>query len=73
MSSFRARPLLPANRAISPTVLGTQGRTIYILLSSDSDLNLFGTLIAQAGFVARLVAEHSIVIETFLIYELQPV
>ena len=46
---------------------------VYILLSSDSDLDLFGALIAQAGFAARLVAERSIVIETLLIYELQPV
>lgn len=46
---------------------------VYILLSSDSDLNLFGMLITQAGFAARLVAERSIVIETFLIYELRPV
>ena len=44
---------------------------VYILLSSDSDLDLFGALIAQAGFAARLVAERSIVIETLLIYELQ--
>jgi methylase of polypeptide subunit release factors len=46
---------------------------VYILLSSDSDLDLFGALIAQAGFAARLVAERSVVIETLLIYELQPV
>jgi release factor glutamine methyltransferase len=46
---------------------------VYILLSSDSDLDLFGALIAEAGFAARLVAERSIVIETLLIYELQPV
>ena len=45
---------------------------VYILLSSDCDLNLFGMLITQAGFAARLVAERSIVIETFLIYELRP-
>ena len=46
---------------------------VYILLSSDSDLDLFGALIAEAGFAARLVAERSIMIETLLIYELQPV
>src|SRR5436190_23271023 len=46
---------------------------VYILLSSDSDLDLFGALIAQAGFGARLVAERSILIETLLIYELRPV
>jgi release factor glutamine methyltransferase len=50
----------------------TDGGCVYILLSSDSDLDLFGMLIAQAGFVPRLIAERSIVIETFLIYELQP-
>jgi release factor glutamine methyltransferase len=51
--------------------LTVDGR-VYILLSSDSDLDLFGALIAEAGFAARLVAERSIMIETLLIYELQP-
>ena len=36
---------------------------MYVMVSSDSDLDLFGTLIDQAGFRARLVHEHSIYIE----------
>jgi release factor glutamine methyltransferase len=47
------------------------GGSLYILLSSDSDLNLFGALIAKARFQARLVAERSIFIESLIIYALQ--
>jgi release factor glutamine methyltransferase len=47
------------------------GGRVYILLSSDSDLDLFSTLIARARFTARLVAERSILIESFMIYSLQ--
>ena len=41
-----------------------------MLLSTDSDLELLGNLISQAGFQPRLVAERSIVIEALVIYEL---
>ena len=41
------------------------------MVSSDSDLDLFGALITRAGFEAHLVAERSILIESFLIYSLQ--
>jgi hypothetical protein len=37
----------------------------------SSDLDLFGALIDRAGFRARLVYEHSIFIESFIIYELE--
>lgn len=47
------------------------GGCFYVLLSSDSDLDLFGRLIAQARFRARLVAERSVLIESLLIYQLQ--
>jgi 23S rRNA G2069 N7-methylase RlmK/C1962 C5-methylase RlmI len=47
------------------------GGCLYILLSSDSDLNLFGALIAKARLQARLVAERSIFIESLIIYALQ--
>jgi release factor glutamine methyltransferase len=47
------------------------GGCVYILLSSDSDLSLFGTLIARAQFQARVIAERSIFIESLLIYELR--
>jgi release factor glutamine methyltransferase len=46
------------------------GGRVYLLVSSDSDLDLFGALIVRAGFQARLVAERSIFIESLIIYEL---
>jgi release factor glutamine methyltransferase len=46
------------------------GGRLYIMVSSDSDLDLFGTLIDRAGFQARLVYERSIFIESLIIYEL---
>jgi release factor glutamine methyltransferase len=46
------------------------GGRMYVMVSSDTDLDLFGTLIAKAGFRAKLAHEHSIFIESFLIYEL---
>jgi release factor glutamine methyltransferase len=47
------------------------GGRMYVMVSSDSDLDLFGTLIDRAGFCARLVHEHSIFIESLIIYELR--
>lgn len=47
------------------------GGRMYLLVSSDSDLDLFGRLIVEAGFTARAVAERSIVIESLIIYELR--
>jgi methylase of polypeptide subunit release factors len=47
------------------------GGCIYLLLSSDSDLDLLGRLIAQAGFRARLVSELSIFVESLIVYELR--
>jgi methylase of polypeptide subunit release factors len=46
------------------------GGRMYVLLSSDSDLDLFGQRIAKANFRARLAAERSIYIEKLLLYEL---
>jgi methylase of polypeptide subunit release factors len=46
------------------------GGRMYVMVSTDSDLDLFGRLIANAGFRAKLALEHSIFIESFLIYEL---
>jgi 23S rRNA G2069 N7-methylase RlmK/C1962 C5-methylase RlmI len=46
------------------------GGRMYVMLSSDTDLDLFGRRIAQARFRARLAAERSIYIEKLLIYEL---
>ena len=47
--------------------------TMYVLLSSDSDLHFLGNLIAKAGFRARIAAGFSILIELMIIYELTPV
>src|ERR1700724_8906 len=47
------------------------GGRVYLLVSSDSDLDLLGALIARARFQARLVAERSIFIESLIIYELR--
>ncbi len=46
------------------------GGRLYVMVSSDSDLDLLGALIDRAGFRARLAHEHSIVIESLIIYEL---
>jgi release factor glutamine methyltransferase len=46
------------------------GGCMYVLFSSDSDLDLLGRLISRAGFVARLVAERSILIESLIVYKL---
>jgi methylase of polypeptide subunit release factors len=46
------------------------GGRFYLMISSDSDLDLYGKAIADAGFHARLAVEHSILFESFLLYEL---
>jgi release factor glutamine methyltransferase len=51
----------------------TPAGQMYVMLSSDSDLDLFRMLFRIAGFAARVVYERSIVIESFMIYELTPV
>jgi release factor glutamine methyltransferase len=48
------------------------GGLMYLLISSESDMDLLGLMIERAGFRARQVREYSIVIEAFLIYELRP-
>ena len=40
------------------------------MISSDSDLDMYGKAIAKAGFKARLAFEHSIMFEFFPLYEL---
>src|ERR1700678_383382 len=50
----------------------TPSGTMYVLLSSDSDLHFFGQLIAKAGFRARIAAAFSILVESMIIYELTP-
>jgi release factor glutamine methyltransferase len=46
------------------------GGRMLVMVSSDSDLGLFGQLIDHAGFRARQVHEHSLYIESMIIYEL---
>jgi release factor glutamine methyltransferase len=46
------------------------GGRVYLMVSSDSDLDLFGRLIAEAGFCARLEVERSFYFESMLLYEL---
>jgi release factor glutamine methyltransferase len=48
------------------------GGRLYILLSSDSDLTLLSALIAKACFKGRVAAERFILIESFVIYVLEP-
>ena len=43
---------------------------MYVLFSTDSDLDILGALISRAGFVASLVATRSILIKSFLLYKL---
>ncbi|MBV8473599.1 MAG: methyltransferase [Hyphomicrobiales bacterium] len=44
---------------------------LYVMVSSDSDLDLFGRLINEAGFSVRLAVERSLYIESMLLYELR--
>jgi methylase of polypeptide subunit release factors len=46
------------------------GGRLYVMVSSDSDLDLFSKRIDEAGFKAKLAREYSIFIESFIIYEL---
>ena len=45
---------------------------IYLMLSSDSDLDLFASLIQKARFTQRKLKEYSLVVESLIIYELLP-
>src|SRR5258708_17860928 len=47
------------------------GGRLYILLSSDSDLDLFSALITRARFQAHLASERSLLVESFMMYALQ--
>src|SRR5471030_1310114 len=44
---------------------------LYVMMSSDSDLDLFSRLIREAGFSARLAVERSFYIQSMLLYELK--
>jgi release factor glutamine methyltransferase len=49
------------------------GGYLYLLISSDSDLGLFAALIERARFRARIAARRPLLIESLLIYALEPV
>jgi release factor glutamine methyltransferase len=63
------RDLLPLFEQVRARL--APGGRFYLLLSSDSDLELLGALAEGAGFQARLVEEKSILVESFLLYELR--
>jgi len=46
------------------------GGKAYVMVSSDSDLDLFGKRIQEAGFNMKVAKEYSIFIESFILYEL---
>jgi release factor glutamine methyltransferase len=48
------------------------GGRIYLMLSSDTNQELFASLIANAGFSQRKVKEYSLVVESLIIFELLP-
>ena len=47
------------------------GGRMYVLLSARADLVFVQALMARAGFQVRLADQRSIMIDTFVIYELQ--
>jgi methylase of polypeptide subunit release factors len=48
------------------------GGAFYVILSSDSDLDLLASLMERAGFRARRAVERSLLVESLIIYELRP-
>jgi methylase of polypeptide subunit release factors len=48
------------------------GGRIYLMLSSDTNQELFASLIASAGFSQRKIKEYSLVVESLIIFELLP-
>jgi release factor glutamine methyltransferase len=46
---------------------------VYLILSSQSDLEFVGALVRRAGFGARIAAQQRVFLETLIIYELRPV
>jgi len=46
---------------------------LYLILTSQSDLESVGALVQQAGFSARIVRQRRVFLETLIIYELRPI
>src|SRR5229473_2506190 len=74
LAALPVRPLFDVILSSPPKHAGERlkpdGR-LYVMVSSDSDLDLFGRLIDQAGFRARLAYERSFYIESMILYELR--
>jgi hypothetical protein len=51
--------------------LASEG-VVYIILSSQSNLELLSTFVDRAGFT-RIASRRRVFLETFIIYELRPV
>jgi release factor glutamine methyltransferase len=47
------------------------GGRVYVMVSSDSDIALLVALMERAGFRVQVVHEHSLYIESMIIYELR--
>jgi methylase of polypeptide subunit release factors len=63
------RDIVPLFTQAAPR-LTPDGR-MYLLLSSDTNLALFDSLIAEAGFTSQRIATRSIWVEAFYLYELR--
>jgi release factor glutamine methyltransferase len=66
----------PGYRDILPFFAQARARLVpcgrvYLLVSSDTDIELFQWFIARTNFTARPVAQRSILIESLIIYELR--
>ena len=48
------------------------GGVVYIILSSQSNLELLSTFVRQAGFTVRIASRRRVLLETLIIYELRP-
>jgi len=67
----------PAYRDIAPLFDQARerlkpGGKMYVMVSSDTDLDLFSALIDKAGFTSRMEREFSLVVESLIIFELLP-
>jgi len=48
------------------------GGVMYMILSSHADLNVVESIMRRAGFVAGVIRERRVFLETLVIYELRP-
>ena len=49
------------------------GGKLYLLISSDTDIDLMNSLMSAAGLRSELVSKRSLLVESFVIYEARPV